>query len=80
MLILLSQNISFAGVDVISRRGNSTRCLALTCFSTFSRMCLLYHLPTWDDLTVDDEIVTMHPPWSNENMKLVFVQHHDMDS
>jgi len=40
MLILTNQNISFAGVDVIFLRGNSTRCLALTCFSPFA------HVPT----------------------------------
>ena len=38
MLILPSQNTSFAGVDVIFRRGNSTRRVTLTCFSTFAHV------------------------------------------
>lgn len=55
---------SFAGIDVIFRRGNSTPCLALAYFSALDHARIL--LPT--DLlgpNSDDEIIPKHQRESN---------------
>jgi hypothetical protein len=63
MLILPSQNISFACVDVIFRRGNSTHRLSLTCFSTFAHVPNLLS-PDMRCLNIWWRNSSMHPPWS----------------